>query len=222
MEGYWKVYFCSKGIDYLAFLEEISNDCDKALWYFHPGGKKDSNRPHIHGLVINYSKSDDTLRKKIKDTFPVDAKKQEFAISNSFSRGVKMSELFYQKYITYMSKGIYDPVYNKGFTEQDIEIWKSLWIFPSEQSQPANIIVEPKEKIQKKLTLFQIARAAQAEYMFTYQEISLNVNKLIFIVIRILKENKILAHKMVVRNIIQDIIADLDVEEFVASVQKMV
>lgn len=222
MEGYWKVYFCSKGIDYLAFLEEISNDCDKALWYFHPGGKKDSNRPHIHGLVINYSKSDDTLRKKIKDNFPVDAKKQEFAISNSFSRGVKMSELFYQKYITYMSKGIYDPVYNKGFTIQEVEVFKSLWIFPDEGTQPANIVIEPKEKVIKKLTLFQIARAAQCEYLAIYKEIDINISKLIYIVIRLLKENRILAHKMTVRNIIQDIIADLDAEEFVSAVYKMV
>lgn len=218
MEGYWKVYFETKHKNYDEFLKEISDNSEKAVWYFHPGGKKSADRPHIHGLLYNYNKTDDTLRKYIKKQFQL-TKTSEFAISNSFSRGTKMTEMFYPKYITYMSKGQYDPVNVKGFERAETDRLKSEW---KDHTTTANIIIEPREKIKKKLTYYQIARACQAEYMAIYQSVDFEILKMIAIVCRVLKENSILAHKLTVRNIIQDIQAELDFETFQAEVYKMV
>jgi len=43
-------------------------------------------------------------------------------------RKVDITDETIPKYITYMSKGKYDPKYNKAFTDENIGYYKSLWI----------------------------------------------------------------------------------------------
>lgn len=43
-------------------------------------------------------------------------------------RKVDITDETTPKYITYMSKGKYDPKYNKGFADEDIIAYKSLWV----------------------------------------------------------------------------------------------
>jgi len=220
MEGYYKVYFETKHKTYAELLEKITEDAKGAVWYYHPRGKKDADRPHIHGLLLDYKKTDDTLRKLIKKEFEL-TKTSEFGISNTFKRGTKMSEYTYPGYITYMTKGIYDPEQPiKHFTLSECELGKSLFKVVTPETK---IVIEPREKVQKKLTQWQISREAEIRYLQRYPEHDdLELIDLCHIIIEVLNENHTLSHKTVVRNIAQDIMASRDPARFVREVLKII
>lgn len=235
MDGYYKVYFETKEFNsdyYIGFVKKISEDSEKALWYFHPNGK-DGKGPHIHGYVYNYKYTDDTLRSRIKASFNLATQrggKGEFAISNTFKKGEKMSSSTINGYISYMSKGQYDPIFDKsGISRDNINIMKESWI----ANGPANANVNNvnityiDKPVRKKITQFQISQLAKSEYENMYIDnghfgvIPFNPSQLMKIVIKLLKQNNMLAHKRMVANILQDIQSDLDPEEFSRSILSM-
>ena len=84
------------------------------------------------------------------------------------------------------------------------------------------------EKKTTRVTQYQIAELAQSVYMEEHKESfqimngSMCVRKLIRIVIKLLKQNKILAYKRLVANICQHIRASLDPDRFVEEIYSMV
>lgn len=159
MEGPWKIRFETKGKEYLEFIKTVSNEVEKCIWYFHPIGKK-SEKPHIHGLIINYPKIDDTMRNMIKNEFDLDGRKQEFSVSNKYDKIVMTNET-YPGYITYMTKGKFEPVFSKGFDKEEIEKLKNEWI-DYEHKTVMNIEVHKTVKL--KITRFALAQQVLAEY----------------------------------------------------------
>lgn len=221
MNGYYKIRFdIINDTDYLPYLQEISTLCNRAIFYYHPGGKTDGKEPHIHGLLVDYSKTDDTLRKYTKQRFNLTGV-TSCSISNTFSRGTKMSSLTYPKYITYMSKGIYNPVYSKGFEPEEFEMAKMCWSEPKKDDSKAVIVIEPKEKVQKKLTQFQCAKEVEIRYIMEYQDEEFRIDPLIEITSKVLNENGTLAHYRVVANIIQDIQSRRNKNAFESAVKKL-
>lgn len=222
MEGYWKVYFCTQHKDYSSFLTQINNDCEKAIWYYHPGGKKDADRPHIHGLIVNYKYTDDTLRKNVKKVFSLSEPTQH-GISCTFSRGVKMTEFNWFKYITYCSKGQYDPVSNKLFDEKEVSELKAKYVDEEKLcKQPINIVIEPREKRAPKLTQFQVSKEAEIRYMILYpDDDEIEYRKMATIVVQTLADNKTLAHKNTVKYILQDIQSRAHPDTFITDVLQM-
>lgn len=220
MEGYWKVYFLTKHKEYDAICERIAKVCNRAIFYHHPGGKLDADRPHIHGLIYNCATTDKTIREWLRTTFDLKINAGEYAVSREYTyngKKTKMSDLLYPRYLTYMTKGQYDPVFKKDFSSEECALAKSLWV---EQSK-VPIIIEPKEKVIKKLTQWQLARESEIQYLIQYpDEIIENysVKKMAQIVITLCQQNKILTHKILVRNILQDIQAVVHPHTFIDQV----
>lgn len=112
---------------------------DKSVWYEHPTDDFVS-RTHVHGLLLSSSIKTDTVKNWIKKELGVtEFNKSDWAFSNSFALKTGGKILItldnYTKYITYMSKGIYDPKYNKGFSEDFIIGCKNGWVEPVKQPQ---------------------------------------------------------------------------------------
>lgn len=215
MEGYWKIRFdIIDASDYKQFLTSISDNCDRCIFYYHPNGKTDGKSPHIHGLIYNYKQTDDTLRKHTKKFFNL-TKVPQCSISNTFSRGTKMSDITYPKYIVYMSKGQYDPVFAKGFTEEESTLAKSLWKDQNEKI----LVIEPREKVQPKLTQYQCAKEAMIRYyQLGYTDDDPDYRIITQIVINVLHDNRILAHDNTVTHIIQSIQSEINPDRFITRV----
>lgn len=212
MNGYYKIYFETCHLPYLSILKEINDKSEKALWYFHPGGKKNPDRPHIHGLVLNCTFTTDGLRRKIKKVFNLTSKTQ-YGLSNTYDKGTKMSELTVPGYMAYMTKGQFDPVGEpKGFSLLEVSIARTMF-------KPKEEVIEKRYELEiihkvKKLTLWQCAFEAETRYMIENNDEVFDTRKLLWKVKEVLKENKILCHKVQVRNIIQDIQSRQDPERF--------
>lgn len=102
----------------LEYLESLS---EKLIIYQHEADD-DVNRTHIHGLIMDCSRSDDTLRNNL---FKVNyTKNYELKSTYKTKTGTYPVD---DKYITYMSKGKLDPSYSKGYTEDEIAAYKAQW-----------------------------------------------------------------------------------------------
>jgi len=161
MDGYWKVYWELNGIsenDTKELCKRLSTEAEKALFYLHP--IKDSTGkelPHIHGLIYNWSKSDDTFRNQIKKAHNV--KGTQLAVSNTYERGTKMNEEHIDRYVTYMSKGKFEPMFNKGFADDWIGERKREWKSPTTVRISGDLTVITNGEVKKKvITQFAIAR----------------------------------------------------------------
>jgi hypothetical protein len=98
---------------------------DKVLVYEHSQETKTArDKTHIHMLLVNTSIDKKQLRNLAKET-NVPTKGNE-------NMSFKMAEEPFTKYITYMSKGVLQPKYNKGFTPEELEEYRLLWVDPNE------------------------------------------------------------------------------------------
>lgn len=221
MEGYWKVYFLTQHKSYANICEKLAKVSDRAIFYHHPGGKKSADRPHVHGLLVNCGKTAKTIREWLRIEFDLKINGGEYAVSTEYElngKKAKMTEYVYQRYVIYMSKGQYDPVYKKDFTDEECNFAKSQWKDPV---QLAKIVIEPREKVMKKLTQFQLAREAELMYLIEYPEEIIenySAKQMAHIIIKLCQQNKILTHKILVRNILQDIQAVQRPDSFVDQV----
>jgi len=132
MDGYWKVYYELNGFsidDAVELCKRLSEKAESSLFYLHPTKDKTGQElPHVHGYVYNWSKSDDTFRSEIKKTLGV--KGAQLGVSNTYERGTKMTVEHIDKYVSYMSKGKYDPLYSKGVDADYTLRCKSEWKAP--------------------------------------------------------------------------------------------
>lgn len=219
MEGYWKLRFdIVDDTDYKTFLETLCADSDRAVFYYHPDGKTDGKCPHIHGLLYNYKYIDDTLRKNVKRNFNLTSS-TSCSVSNTFKRGTKMTELLYPRYITYMSKGKYEPVSSKGFSKEETDLAKFLWVEPKEEKLQ-NIIIVPREKVKPKLTQYNCTKEAYTRYLIDTQDDSDNPDWMAIgeKCIEVLHENGKMAPQVLVCNMLQDIESDINRTAFLRKV----
>lgn len=213
MDGYYKIRFdILDNAEYSTYLEEISALCDRAVFYYHPDGKTDGKSPHIHGLLFNYKRTTETLRNNTKKRFGLTGI-QSCTVSNTYQRGKKMSEMSYQKYLIYMSKGKYDPVYLKGFSTQECDLAKDLWKEPPSTVQ--NIVIEPKEKVAPKLTQWQLSHHVETIWLSRHgDEDKPDYEEMLDILIEEARLNKTLLPDRVAANIIQDIQSRRDTSKY--------
>lgn len=203
MDGYWKVYFETKGKPYEEFVKELSKETSKCIWYYHPNGKAGKG-PHVHGLVFNWRKSDDTLRNYLKKEFNLDGTKQEFAVSSTYKKGTKMTELTVPGYISYMTKGKYNPIVMKDYEQDYIDKLKSEWVDPTVRVN--EVITLTKEK--SKITEFDLQLEAEDLLWGPNDHDKLISKEDIYdTVIKVLKKHRKLAHYRRVANICQAIYA---------------
>lgn len=99
----------------IASLEGVT---ERLVAYEHG---EDVNRVHIHVIVDKCQCSTDTLKNYIKKHCPVPPR-----AGNKFWSFKKASDI--NGAITYMTKGIYEPVFVKGFTENELDECKDRWV----------------------------------------------------------------------------------------------
>lgn len=226
MDGHWKAYFELNGKsveDTTAFLLELSKGATRYAWYYHPNGRQGKG-PHIHGWLYGWPKTAETLRNAGKAFFGL-TQKHQFGISNKYDKGKVMSEDSYLKYIQYMTKGKFEPLCYYGIDKETLDARKQIAneTYPEQVDNANEVIMRTKTS---RITQYQIARIAQSQFMDEYPEDYIrdngyNANKLVNVVIDVLKNNHKLAHKMQVRNIVQDIQADIDRTKYVSDIVKM-
>lgn len=117
---------------------EVLKDCVAAtmvddchvLVYEHPADDE-VKRTHCHFLISSNIVDCEGLKKRI-------SKHHKFYGNSDWSNSRKEYETT-DKYISYMSKGIFDPVFNLGYERPHIDTLKSLWVITTDKPS----VVEP-------------------------------------------------------------------------------
>jgi len=98
---------------------------DKVLVYEHSKATFTArDKTHIHMLLVNTSIDKKQLRNLAKETV--------VPVKGNENMSFKMAEEPFGKYITYMTKGLLQPVYNKGFDPEELERYRLEWVDPNE------------------------------------------------------------------------------------------
>lgn len=101
------------------FVDKLAGSSSKLIIYEH-----DAARVHIHGLVTDCSVSTDTLKNWIKNVFSC----KQFPKSDwSFITKDKQGNLVNDNFIIYMSKGVLQPRFVNGYTDDVVEQFKQQW-----------------------------------------------------------------------------------------------
>lgn len=96
--------------------------CDKLIVYEHEGEK--TEKIHVHILMYGMVDTWDNFKKIAKKLLPDG---EEFKGNEDWSIKKKY-EYRPQDTIKYMSKGTLEPVYNKGYTQEEVDAAKAAWL----------------------------------------------------------------------------------------------
>jgi len=114
----------------------------KVIVYEHP----EEDNVHCHALLMNVSVSENTLRNDIKKHgLPLKGAGQvsfKTTFKNPNRQVVDITDESAPQFITYMSKGKYDPKYNKGYDDEFIQHRKSLWVNHKRRSADETLYLE--------------------------------------------------------------------------------
>lgn len=117
-----------------AVIKGLKAKCDKLIVYRH-----DTTRPHIHFLMTEVKCTYDTLVNVVKRAIPG-------ATRDKYSFKANANDDF----ISYMSKGKLDPVFNEGFGSELIADKKSKGYdkddIPSANHKPVEATLQPSRK----------------------------------------------------------------------------
>lgn len=210
MDGYWKVYCELNGKtveETTQYLLELSKGADKYVWYYHPHGKRGKG-PHIHGLLHNWQRSDDTFRSRLKAFFNI--KGAQLGVSNTYERGTKMSEDTVMVYIGYMSKGSYEPLCYHGISKESLDSRKAiaLALYPPADNGEQEVI-NIKAKVDRKTEYDYQLEAEQILWNADNGYANVSKEDIYDAVVKVLDNHKRLAHYRRVANICQAIRARL-------------
>lgn len=95
------------------WFSRMSMHCEKVIFYEH---SDNVSRVHVHGILWGCTVSDDTFKNWIKETLHLTPVANEWSFKQTYGKGANKRRVD-EGYIAYMSKGKYDPVYNKGYAE---------------------------------------------------------------------------------------------------------
>lgn len=214
MNGYWKSYFELNGVSLdnaTELCKRLSQNAEKAIWYLHPiKDRTGQEMPHVHGLIYNFSKSDDTFRNEVKKTLNV--KGSQLGVSNTYERGTKMTEEHIDKYVCYMSKGKFQPIYNKGFDDPWVESRRLEWRAPTSVRITGDLTVITNGSVKRK----EITQATMARELSVWileqkaANVLISKNEIMDKCEGILKANGKPRHWRNVANICQDAMWDWD------------
>lgn len=111
----------------------------KVLVYQHEADDEVSVQ-HCHFLIQECSIGEEGLKKRIKPIITLSGNKDWSFVQKEYDGNV-------ERYITYMTKGHLNPVFNQGYDPEYLEYCKSKWVQPRQTNSPANEIIktEPKD-----------------------------------------------------------------------------
>lgn len=98
------------------WFSRMALNCEKVIFYEHADNV---SRVHVHGILWGCTVSDDTFKNWIKETLHLTPVANEWSFKQTYGKGGNKRRVD-DNYIAYMTKGKYDPVYNKGYTEEVI------------------------------------------------------------------------------------------------------
>lgn len=107
----------------LSYIPRIALVCEKMVVYEH---NENVSRVHIHAHIWGCSQTDDTLKNWLSQTLGVKVNKSDISFKQQYKpKGSTQSMPIDDGNISYMSKGKYNPVYVKGYTNEEIEELKA-------------------------------------------------------------------------------------------------
>lgn len=111
---------------------------DQVLVYEHPAGisrrTNKTQKEHCHVLIQGCTIGDEALKKRIKNIIQLSGN-GDWSWSKANYEGK-------EKYITYMSKGQYQPKYNKGYDPGELEELRGKWVEPTPPAKNEPILVK--------------------------------------------------------------------------------
>lgn len=206
MNGPWKVYWRLNGVSIEETTQFIRDTFKgfKSLFYFHPNGKEAG--PHIHGLVFNFHRTDETCRDYIKEKFNL-TNKTHFGVSNKLEKRVLMTEELTPRYITYMSKGKYDPVFKESYDDEYLVLRKQEWKEPiTLRCGDLTVIADSVQK-KDRITLWQISDETYT-ILLQMRELDnkkIKATRIVTVAKQILHKYHKLAHNSQLAHIVQDV-----------------
>lgn len=96
------------------FFEKLADDCTRLVVYQH-----DASQTHVHFYAQNCSIKTDAMKTRIKKHLQVASMdKNKWSFKTASDTGC----------ITYMSKGVLEPMFVKGFTREELVVCKDRWV----------------------------------------------------------------------------------------------
>lgn len=105
-----------------SWVSRVAMVCEKMVVYEH---NENVSRIHIHAHIWGCADTDDTLKNWLSQTLNVKVNKSDISFKQKYKpKGSLQSKPIDEGNISYMSKGKYDPVYNKGYTDDELKVLK--------------------------------------------------------------------------------------------------
>lgn len=224
MDGYWKIYFELNGVsesDTKDFCRRLSEKAEEACFYLHPIKDKTGQQlPHIHGYLFNWSQSDDTCRSEIKKQFSV--KGAQLGVSNTYKRGTQMTKECLPPYVSYMTKGKFQPFFLKNVDANECERLRTEWKSPTTVRISGDLTIIANEVKRKEITQASMAREVSV-WILEQKAANVIISKddVIDKAESILKGYGKSRHYRNVANIVQDALWDWDREYVRAKIKSM-
>lgn len=180
-------------LDLLPFYAKLEERCGKFVFFQHDESVQ-VQRTHVHGLIVDCPVSTDTLKNWIKAAVgPV--VKTDWSFVTKDKEGNPVTEQF----ITYMTKGVLTPAWAKGYSEGEIEKYRSAWV-PHEKK--SSFVTQYKLVSEKPET----ARQRQTDMLqpvvdyFVSHPLEATGRAVIKQILKVIREKKIVAGRYKIRD----------------------
>lgn len=135
------------------FTERLLNVCERVAVYEH-----DASRIHIHAYIEKCSVSAQTMKNWIIEVVDETPSRDMWSFKTKTREGPAEP-----RFLTYMSKGKLEPVFVKGFTQDQIDYYRSQWVELTTDSGT------PAESSKDTITIYRMAREL-AQYIDTQSQ----------------------------------------------------
>lgn len=176
--------------DMSGVVEEWSTSCEKMVVYQHDPDEE-VNRVHLHMVMINCKyKTAEALKRQFHS-------RVETALKGNALWSWEHKQDPDLSFITYMSKGILRPVFEKNVLPAEVEGYRLKWIEPTPKGK--DLLTEKKESTKSKYDLLQemISEVKHEEIVGKcYQYLT---NYLVDVVCKVLRKNRIIIGRYKIR-----------------------
>lgn len=108
-----------------AYVAKLAMRCDKVLVYEHVGSS--TEKVHVHMMLVGVRGDKKTLKNDAKGTALATLKgNADWSFKTKDAKYGDVTDS--PQYITYMTKGIHEPKYNKGYTTEEVAACKAAYV----------------------------------------------------------------------------------------------
>ena len=188
------------------FCKRLIPVCDKVVIYEH-----EASRVHIHGLLINCKVSTDTLKNWIKKDLKVSAyPKSDWSFTVGQDDG----------FITYMTKGLLNPKFVHGYTDEFLEAKRTSWVpvekRKAEKTQYKLKSENPTEAKFRQNELMQMVKdRCKANDWSSMDQILTCIRQVVYV------EHKTIVGRYKIRDFYDYVLSDLDPKTWLREMEKI-